>query len=153
MRLGQGQAALRGDRADPVSVPERDSAGLCPQGTQAGDEFPALGSGADLSQRPFMPDPNPSPRRLDTRAEQRAVGGWAQLLRPTTDVSPPDAAAQSTLQPHDAAGGAVEGASVADVGSARARKAAAAEQLLTQARRSVLDAMTGARGAFKRLVR
>ena len=151
MRTGHGQVALGGNRAGPLSVSDGKSAGLSLQGPQAGDDFPALGSGVEPPQRPVVPDPHPSPSRSESRAEQRAVGGWAQLLRPTTDVTPPDPSAQSGLQPHDAARGAVEGASGAEAGSAKARKAAATEQLLTEARRSVLDAMTGARGAVLRL--
>ena len=148
MRLGHGHAALQGDQVNTSSASDPNTAAPGPRRKQPVDEFPALGSSAGPSQRPVMPDRNPSPSRSDTRVrdEQRGVAGWAHLLRPKASVSlPADPPAQSDLQPRDAALGAVEGASGADALPARARKAAAADQLLAEARRSVVDAMTGLR--------
>ena len=136
MRLEHDQAALRADAVIAASGSDAGAAAAGPRWPpEGGDDFPAL------------PDHNAS--RSDTHgpAEQRAAAGWAELLRPAAVVKLPAArsSAVSDPVPHDASRGVAEGSSTADAVPARARKAAAAGQLLAEARRSVLDAMTGAR--------
>ena len=142
---GQG-----GQPGDSVTADSASEARPTPPKPPAGDDFPALGISPEGSEQRTVAEHDarlPAPE--DTRSRSSA-GGWAQVLRrpaAAADLSPDG---QSGIaQPQFSAGGsgpdAVEGGGTAL--PAKARKAAAAEQLLAEARRSVVDAMTGDAGS------
>ena len=115
----------------------------------ASDEFPALGAPApQQSELGALLDRPDRPAMHEGSGSQRPAGGWAQLLqRPAAGaVSASEVAAPSgtDVPQMSTGGGRADAGDAAGAVPARARKAAAAEQLQTEARRSVGDAMTGA---------
>ena len=108
----------------------------------ASHDFPALGGGPQQSQSGARTDQSTiEPLIQEGRGgSQRPAGGWVRLLQR------PAAAGVSRAEgvaPTSSDGGLVDGEETTDTAPARARKAAAAEQLHAEARRSVVDAMTG----------
>ena len=141
--LGQGEQPGQGVTAD--GAPNGRAA---EQGSPASDGFPALGIGPQQSTRGASPDQPAKPPVQEGSGGRWPAGGWARLLqRPAAaGVTPSGQAplAGTDLPRSVAGGGGAHGEDATDAAPSRTRKAAGAEQLQAEARRSVVDAMTGA---------